>query len=111
MNKIFAIVASMFMASANAEFISGNHLLQKIESSDPFERGVAAGYVAGVFDATLKVYQCAPATVSLRQVVDLTHSILMERPDMREKSADIYVVSGLQRVWPCPKRSKGEKDA
>ena len=108
MKKIMALLAaSLFSVSAQAGFWTGNDLLQKIDSKESVERAMAYGYIAGVYDLGSGLTHCPPDNVILRQVLDIVRRELAEKPELRHQAADLYVVSGLQAVWPCKKR--GEK--
>ena len=109
MKSLFMAIAIVASFSANAEFLTGNMLLERLESQDPFTNGMGLGYVAGVYDVTRGFAHCPPQTITLGQVADMTKMLLNSRPDLRHKTADIFVVLPLRNLFPCPK--KGEHGA
>jgi hypothetical protein len=103
--KTFMLAVAMLATVAHAEFISGNELLRRLESSESYDRGLGMGYVAGVFDATSGLHHCSPSSVSLGQMRDMTLKALRAMPEMRDRSADLYVVVSAKRMWPCKKKN------
>ena len=101
----------MLATVAHAEFISGNELLRRLESSESYDRGLGMGYVAGVFDATSGVHHCSPSSVSLGQIRDMTLKSLRTMPEMRDRSADLYVVVSAKRMWPCKKKNSNDSSS
>ena len=75
------LAVAMLATVAHAEFISGNELLQRLESSESYDRGLGMGYVAGVFDATSGLHHCSPSSVSLGQMRDMTLKALRAMPE------------------------------
>ena len=106
MIKQLLVAASFCIAtSANAEFISGNDLLSKLDSSDQMHKGFAFGYIAGVFDAGIRAVHCAPDNVVMKQVVDMVKKLLVDTPELRHQSGDKYVFAATKAAWPCAKKS------
>ena len=85
----------------SAEFVSGNQLLNDIQSTETVRRTFAMGYVAGVADAHNSVTYCPPAGVSLGQLRDMTEQYLIINASMRNLSADVLIGDMLNRRWPC----------
>lgn len=109
MKKLIFACLMIFGMNSYAEFISGNKLLSLMTSKSEVENGVAYGYVAGVFDLGHGVTHCAPNTILLRQVYDMTLRTLQNVPEYREKSADQYVLATIQNAWPCKGKTPGGK--
>ena len=103
--QILVAVSFCVAASAQAEFVSGNDLLAKLDSSDQMQRGFAFGYIAGAFDAGIRAVHCAPENVSIKQVVDMVKKLLVDTPEMRHQSGDRYVFATTKAAWPCAKKS------
>lgn len=109
---LIPIVAGILIAlllapkKADAEFLSGNDLLQRQSSSDTVERISAMGYVMGVFDVYLNVTFCAPNTVTAGQVNDMVKNYLSNNPAIRHRTAESIINEAFKQVWPC-KRSNG----
>lgn len=109
MKKIVATLTALtFCASAQAEFFSGNDIHQRLSDSDPFVRGLAAGFVAGVFDVGQRVWHCAPNTVSVGQVRDLAKAYLENSPGIRHQPAEKLMRELHEAAWPCPKSSRNQ---
>lgn len=104
--KAAAAVLAVLATSAQAEFISGNDLLRRL-NSEQADRTVAVAYIAGVWDAMQGITICAPNTVELSQVVEMTHRALIALPQIRDKSGDAFVVAVASKQWPCAKRATG----
>lgn len=101
------IILALLPIAANAEFLSGNELLERIRSTDG-RRNTALGYIMGVHDVTWRTLHCSPQTVTAGQVLDMVEQALIKTPEQRHVNADAYVIAALQSAWPCPRReSKG----
>jgi hypothetical protein len=103
------LIATLLFAPcmANAEFLSGNDLLSRMNSEEVVHRMFALGYVAGVSDAQQHVFSCPSAGVTNGQVRDVVRSYLEANPGIRHKTADVLVTDALKQVWPCANRNKG----
>jgi hypothetical protein len=64
------------------------------------------GYVAGAWDAASDVAICAPNTVTVAQVIDMTVVVLEKYPSDRHKSGDVFVLTAGTEMWPCKNRQK-----
>ena len=103
-----AVAATALIAfAAQAQFVTGNKLLERLDGSNPYERGFGMAYVLGVADMGFGLNHCPPDTVTAGQVRDLTHQYLRANPGTREQSADLLVMRALRAVWPCLERGKG----
>lgn len=91
---------------ANAEFISGNELLNNLKGGVD-ERMFAIGYIAGVSDFLDGLTVCSPNGVTLGQMRDLIRDYLEKNPDKRHYSADSLIRNRLEQLWPCQQRGKG----
>ena len=102
-----ALVLLLACGAAQAEFLSGNDLLSRIESDSIYLQGMAMGYIVGSTDATYRVWHCTPSTATAGQVQDVVRKYLRENPSVRHFSADSNVAVALSLVWPCPKKGGG----
>lgn len=102
--KKLLIVAALLAGNAHAEFFTGNDLLNRINSSDAFERGIGLGFVMGVFDATHSAVHCPPTTVTAGQVRDMVTKTLNDAPAARHLAAEGFVTYALRNAWPCAKK-------
>lgn len=100
MKKLLA-VALLIPTMANAEFLSGNKLLEHMTDKDVHWRMFALGYVAGVSDAHQGIISCPPPTATNGQVSDVIKSYLESNPAQRHRTADVLISEALKRVWPC----------
>ena len=110
MKKLSLLMAALLVSNvANASFITGNMLLEKMNSQDSVEKAFVLGYVAGVFDTLDELIHCnAPPSVTAGQVRDIIKKYIESNPVTRNKSADLLIGAALGQIWPCPtKPSKG----
>ena len=107
--KKLLIAIIMVPTMAHAEFVNGNDLLSRLQSSDYMDRMYALGYVLGVFDAGQHIRHCSPngVGVSAGQIQDMVKQYLEQNPSLRNFSADVLVTDAIRRVWPCKSKSKG----
>lgn len=99
--KTIAAAAAFIAMSAQAHFIDGNQLLTNIESQTPAERTFAIGFVTGVVDAAQNEIVCVPDRVTIKQVVDISKTLLQQNPSIRHKPAAYIVLKAISDVWPC----------
>ena len=103
MKKVFGfVVISAIMSTAHAEFISGNTLLSYLDDNS-VKQELGIGYIIGVTDALMGAVVCPPSSVTAGQIRDLTRAKLIDNPEQRHKSADLFVRAAVEQVWPCKK--------
>ena len=103
--KAAAIVLAFVASTAHAEYFSGNKLHEWAgEPNSNVSFGMLYGYVAGAYDAGFGVMHCAPANVTLGQVVDMVKQHIAANPASRHASGDAIVNYVVKQAWPCPKR-------
>lgn len=106
--KLLILVALFWPApKANAEFFTGNGLLNLLQSHEIIDRIHGLGYVQGVFDAYSNITICPPAGVTAGQVRDMIKNYLENNPAIRNKTADIIIRDAFKLVWPCANRNSG----
>lgn len=98
--KAAALTLALLSTAAHAEFMSGNDLLAYMNGTGS-QQSMALGYIAGAFDAATGSRICAPPTVTLAQVRDMTRQALEQLPAQRHASADTFVVAVAANAWPC----------
>ena len=86
---------------AQAYFMDGNALLERMEDPGTVKPMVALGFVMGVADAYDGVEICIPETVQARQPHDVVKKWLRDNPERRHLPAGIIVYVVLKNVWPC----------
>lgn len=104
--KFAALLLALASGAAQAQFWSGNDLLQKINGSAD-DMIWALGYVSGVADAGQNRDFCIPSGVRVSQVRDMVRDSLQRSPEYRHLDASIFVTLRLVNQWPCKKKQKG----
>ena len=107
--KKLLVALLMVPAMAHAEFMTGNQLHSKLNSTDVSERIQALGYIQGVFDAGQHFRHCAPDNIGITagQIKDIVLKYLNDRPALRNITADLLIIDALKQIWPCPGQNKG----
>lgn len=107
--KKLLVVLLMVPAMAHAEFMTGNQLHSKLNSSEVSERIQALGYIQGVFDAGQHYRHCAPDNIGITagQVRDIVLNYLNAKPSVRNFTADLLIIDALKQIWPCANQNKG----
>lgn len=93
----------MVPCMAHAQFYTGNNLLQKMNSSELWERTLAIGYVMGVSDAQQNIGHCSGQSVTSGQTRDVVKQYLEQNPSVRDLNADLLTVVALGLAFPCAK--------
>lgn len=106
MKKLLLITLAVTTTAAQAEFISGNDLFNKINSDAFADRGFALGFITGVSDALEDVLICAPTGATTGQARDVVLQHLRINPQTRHQGAAFLVVEALGRAWPCRQKGK-----
>ena len=101
------LALALICGNAQAEFYTGNDLLQRLDSESHGEKMLALGYVIGVFDVGSAVLHCPPAGVTAGQVRDMAASYLRGFPAKRNKTAEPLINEVLAAAWPRPKKGIG----
>ena len=104
--RALAIIIMLAASSAHAQFMDGNDLYDRMNSTG-VKLVSAQGYIMAVADSELGVEWCPPSNVTLRQVFDLTKRMLETLPDKRHENASYFVSASIRNAWPCPKQKKG----
>lgn len=102
--KLTALILALAAGTAQAQFLTGNSLLQMLDDRDTSLAGL--GYVMGVYDATVAVIHCPPENVTSGQTRDMTAAWLRANPQARHLGANMLVVHVLRSAWPCAKAGK-----
>jgi len=105
--KKLLLTLALVAGSAHAEFWDGNRLLEKLNSNNYFEQGLALGYIMGVADTGLGVVHCTPPNATAGQMEAMVRNYLTNVPAERHRSADNIVSRILKATWPCPDRPSG----
>lgn len=99
------LISLLFVpAMAHAEFMSGNKLLNDLQSANVIDRMVGMGYVQGVMDAHTRALYCPPNGITAGQVTDMAKKHLEENPAIRHFAADGILAQLFKPIWPCPKK-------
>jgi len=93
-------VGLFFASPAQAQFHSGNDLLEMLRDERPVRKMQGLGYIQGVSDVAAGTLACPPG-VSGGQLMDLIKQFLEAAPAVRHLSAASIVVHVLKETWPC----------
>ena len=100
------LIASLLFVPcmAQAEFLNGNQLYQRITSTDVSDRFYALGYVIGAYDMGVHIFFCPKNEngITAGQVSDIVKNYISANPGLRQQNADRMVRDALKQVWPCP---------
>ena len=105
MKRLLIALTAALAFSAQAQFISGNTLYERITSNNHGHTMWSMGYVTGVSDAYNGDLFCVPQTVTVGQLTDITRRSLESRPQDRHLPADILIMLALVDLFPCKKGS------
>lgn len=90
---------------ANAAFISGNQLFQRI-NGDGYDKTFAIGFITGVHDAYEDDTICTGQHVTAGQLRDVVKKYLEDNPASRDIAAVVLVLVALGSAFPCNKKGK-----
>jgi len=112
--KLFAVAALVISTSANAEFLDGNDLYERLTdykretSRSLVGASMALGFVVGVADtwngqagAKSGCMFCLPKNVKAGQLADVVLEYLRANPADRHYSAGGLVQASLDSAFPC----------
>ena len=102
--KKYLVALLLVSSSAHAGFLSGNTLLQHINTNEHMWQAYANGYIVGVHDMGDTILFCTPSTITVGQAKDIVRVYLEINPSLRHLSAETLVVNALKQVYPCAKR-------
>jgi hypothetical protein len=105
--KAAALILALAASSAQAQFLTGNELLERLNGST-VQQVNAVGYITGVADAELGTLWCPPPIISARQIVDLTKRTLDAVPEKRHENASSFVMAAVRMTWPCESKPKAK---
>jgi hypothetical protein len=112
MKKLLLCVALCVTTTVHASFLTGNDLLQRINSGDHIPYAVALGYIQGVGDAYDGGSHCLPDGVTVGQLKDVVKNFLEASPEVRHRPADLIIYAIFKNTWPCANKSnKGRPGA
>lgn len=107
MKKIVSTLIGLTLcASAQAEFLTGNDLYNRLNDSVSYTQGTSMGYVMGVFDSHQRATHCAPNTVTAGQVRDMAKAYLEAVPHLRHYAADSLLRELFKTAWPCQNNNR-----
>lgn len=104
---LFAVVSTFFTSPAQAQFYSGNDLLERLQSRHTERNMLALGYTAGVFDTGYNVLWCdVSPEVRVGQLADIARRYLEKNPGTRHYPARTLVFHAFSEAFPsCEKSS------
>jgi hypothetical protein len=99
--KRLVLTLAMFAGAAQAEFLDGNQLLERMNGSN-MDKMLALGYVMAASDAVRGIRTCnVPPTITAGQTHDIVKGYLERFPQIRHFTADVLVSRALEVMWPC----------
>lgn len=101
MSSLRAALLLVLALPAQAQFIDGNGLLERMNDPGSVKPMVALGFVLGVADSFRGTEICLPENVQARQLYDVVHQWLRANPDKRHLEGAAIVLVALNRTWPC----------
>lgn len=107
--KLALLVGGIILAgSAQAQFQTGNDLVNDMRSQSAVDRMFAAGYITGVADLGNGVSHCIPKGVTVGQLVDLSNKFLTNAPEIRNVAGDVILLELFRKTWPCATKGRSE---
>lgn len=98
---VVLLFALLTQAPAQAAWYTGNDLLARCNAGGE-PAMLCAGYVVGIADAfAANDNFCIPASVNLRQLVDVFVRFLEQHPDERHLQGSGLVARALAKAFPC----------
>jgi hypothetical protein len=96
------------IATARAEFVTGNELYTKCTSNDPADKFWCLGFTTGVHDTLPqgpKGLLCETPNVAAGQVLDVVVKYLRENPAYRDLPASLLAGAALGQAFPCKEQA------
>ena len=106
MKKLLAALALTASTAAQAQVMTGNDWLSRYHAPESLNRMQALGYVGGVVDSSTR--NCAPSTVTVGQISDMTSRLITETPGSRHLPASAFINAVLEAAWPCKQPARRE---
>ena len=103
MKHLLTCLTLLLSFSAQAQYVNGNRLYERMTSSNTSQTMWALGYVTGVADSFDGEFFCLPNTVTVGQMSDIVQKSLVARPQERHLRADVLIMLALVDVFPCKK--------
>jgi len=103
MSNLRAALLLALALPAQAQFVDGNGLLDRMNDTGAVKPMVALGFILGVADSFRGTEVCVPTNVQAGQLYDLVHQWLRANPDKRHLEGAAIVLVSLNRTWPCKK--------
>lgn len=98
-------------ATAKAPLDTGQEILERCATSDPFNTSWCLGYVRGLMngyrwlDAALGTKSCIPETVTLGQLRDTLVAYARANPQDRHRDSMVLMAGMIAKTWPCGVKS------
>lgn len=105
--KKLILIGALLCSGAQAQFLTGNDLLTRLNSDSAIDRTLGMGFIMGVYDATLTIEHCPPPNITAGQVKDMVAKNLYSGASARHLPAETFITYTLSAAWPCAKKGKG----
>jgi len=105
---LIAALMALIPMQADAEFHSGNSLLENVTQCGKNNQTMCAyvyGYVVGVKDAyedTDSMPKCAPDSIKKGKLKAVVEQWLNDHPERLHEPAAPLIHAAIDEAWPCP---------
>ncbi len=100
------LVALLFLpALSNADYFSGNDIMDSWNNKYHEANSIVRGYFAGVQDAYNGVYFCVPSEVKMSQAAEVIIKHMKENPDRWHEAGKNLTINALRNTFPCKNES------
>ncbi|MCL1080177.1 hypothetical protein L2734_18800 [Parashewanella spongiae] len=98
----------MASSTTSADFFDGNELVHRLNGGDAntsFSKGLAAGFIVGVYDTVGSKY-CPPSNIYTGQLYLVVRKYLDANPEQLQSPASKLVEEAVAEAFPCDKPYK-----
>lgn len=103
----WAAVLLLVATPTCAQVLTGNQWLSRYQGAETSDRIYSLAYVAGAIDGGGKF--CAPSTVTVGQVSDMTARLITNMVADRHLPAAWFVNAVGESTWPCKQPVRREQ--
>ncbi|HHL2713068.1 TPA: Rap1a/Tai family immunity protein [Yersinia enterocolitica] len=112
MKKVIVLFLLLVNIPAQAAFVSGNDILDWLDSSNRVNNGsrtpkdlqkddLLSGYIRGIADMGKYDYFCPDAEVTAGQLINIVQKYINENPKESHKSGALLSTTALKNAFPC----------
>lgn len=102
-NLAITFALSMLLSSvANSQQVTGNDILENLNSDIDYIRGLTDGYILGMTTGLNYGGEiCLPEGVTGQQMVDVVETYLLNNPNERNENGGLLTAYSLLLAFPC----------